>query len=217
MRKISLALCVAMTLASCGSDPNIQQVGMVRNALRGLFSPPPKVNLRQTLTPEVLENFNQPLLLVDLPDRGLQAGALLVQQNGLRQIWQTQDGVTLTLESGILTETRGLGGDLMTTDLGRIGAAIRGEINTSARIHRYLNGEDHLEAKAFVCTYAIRPNVPVSTLAGNFNTLRVTEDCVGPEITFQNRYWLDGRGLMRKTRQWVGPNVGYADTELVKE
>lgn len=216
MRNISLALCVVLTLASCGTESNTEQFTLLRNAVSGLFSSAPKVDLRQTLTPEVLANFDQPLLLVELPDRGVQAGMLLVQQFGARQIWQTQDGITLTLEAGVLTETRGVGGDLMTTDLGRISAALRGETGTSTRIHRYLNGEDHLQAMAFVCTYETAKNVPVRTLAGGFNTLLVTEDCIGPKTGFQNRYWVDSRQVMRKSIQWVGPHVGYAIIEYVK-
>ncbi|PIL21434.1 hypothetical protein P775_04550 [Puniceibacterium antarcticum] len=101
----------------------------------------------------------------------------------------------------------------MTTDLGNVTAAMRGETDSAVRIHRYLNGEDGIDALAFVCTYSRQNDVAVATLAGNFRTLRLTENCTGPTITFENHYWLGRSGLPIKSVQWVGPNVGYAEIE----
>ncbi len=181
-----------------------------------MFAGQERPDLRQTLTPAFIAGFGQPLLFVELPDRDVQAGALLAQQNGPRQIWATQDGITLTLLGGFLTETRGLGGDLMSTDLGDIAPDFGGQTDSSVRIHRYLTGDDRLVAMAFVCNYARVPGVSATTVAGQFDTLRVSETCSGPEIGFENLYWINGAGVTVKSVQWIGPNVGYAHIELAR-
>jgi hypothetical protein len=44
---------------------------------------------------------------------------------------------------------------------------------------------------------------------------RVTMRCVSPRDSFTNVYWLDSGGTVIRSRQWVGPQIGYMETQRV--
>ncbi|WP_222435203.1 YjbF family lipoprotein [Puniceibacterium confluentis] len=217
MKKSLVILACAVLLSACSSNGTGQPPPLVRQALGAILSRQQVTDLRQTITPQFVADLDQPALFVELPDRGAQAGAVLVQDHDRRRIWATRDGVTLTLVSGVLTESRGLGGDLMSTDLSEAGLALGGEVESAVRIHRYLTGDNSLDAMAFVCNYRRQDRVPVVTLTGSFMAKYVSEDCVGPDIRFENRYWMTSTGAPLKSIQWVGPDIGYALIEHLRD
>lgn len=212
------AICAALLiLGGCGSSGTAtdnQALTFGLNTLRGLFTPATApVDLRQTLTPDVLATLDQPLLLMDFPGRGEQAGVLLAQQNGPRQIWTTQGGTTLTLVNGLLAETRGFGNDLISTDLDDVQDALAGRTTRAIRVHRYLDGENRLQPRAFVCDVSETGRETIRILAGSFPTTQITESCTGQDISFENVYWIDAGRRIQKSQQWIGPANGYVFIE----
>ena len=39
--------------------------------------------------------------------------------------------------------------------------------------------------------------------------------CISPDHAFNNVFWVDGTGLVVKSRQWISPAMQYMDTERV--
>ena len=48
-----------------------------------------------------------------------------------------------------------------------------------------------------------------------FDTRILHESCTGAQTTFENRYWLDRRGKIRASEQWMGPGERFFRLELV--
>lgn len=118
------------------------------------------------------------------------------------ETWLGEDGVTLGFRGGLLVETRGLGGDLLASDVGpslaklRIGGTVR-------RRMTWLSGEDQAQPLGFDCRIASRGS---REIAGGAAVL-IEEDCAGAAGGFTNLYWLRGARVVQ-SRQWAGPFTG---------
>jgi len=146
-------------------------------------------------------------LRVTLPATGAQATLAPVAHNADVTVWQTLDGITLSLREGVLVATRGLGDDLMSADVDGTLAMLRGS-NREAQyphIRSYLDGEDRTVFRSFQCRQE------AGTGAGPAR--QVVEHCVSTDIEMTNTYWLDGAGKIVRSRQWVSPTVAYMETE----
>ncbi|MBV0913459.1 YjbF family lipoprotein [Anianabacter salinae] len=216
MTRALISLLACLVIASCGSSGG-GVAGMAIGAARGLVGANPKpADLRKTLTPEVIASLPGSVMLIELPERGAQAGVLRVTQNGPNVTWAGQDGSTVAFNDGILTATRGLGSDLMSADLRDVVAAVYGNGTEAVRIHRHLDGEDQIYSRSFVCRYSAASGQRAKVLTGDFEATLVRENCASSDIEIDNLYWIDGSGVVRKSKQWVGPDAGYMLTELLK-
>lgn len=60
----------------------------------------------------------------------------------------------------------------------------------------------------------------ITVLNQEFNTRNMRESCKGGprgDAVIRNDYWVQkSTGLLRKSRQWIGPRVGYFELILVK-
>ncbi|MFW2542758.1 YjbF family lipoprotein [Primorskyibacter sp. 2E107] len=212
-----LGLLGLLMLAACGND------GLSSGALRGVWSStfgqnaaPP--NLRESLTPEAIARFSGPLLFVEVFGSGIQAGLTPGPRNGAVQQWNTQDGASLSLIGGVVTASRALGDDLISADVSDVVAALRRGAKRGVRVHRYLTHENSLEIRAFKCDYTQAGRETAQTLAGSFAARRVDESCFDSGgLRIDNSYWIDGSGVVRKSRQWLSPLVGYVLIERLKD
>ncbi len=122
-------------------------------------------------------------------------------RNGDHVTWRAPDGSALVTRDGALTATFGLGYDLLSADVSDTLGLIRSRRAGSAtRVHRYLDGENQVITRAFLC------EVEFPGGAGDFR--RVRETCNGADITFENSYVLAADGRIVTSRQWVGPRIG---------
>jgi len=71
------------------------------------------------------------------------------------------------------------------------------------RVHRYLDGEDALQIRSFICDITA--------------TNPAREICQGQDTRFENEYQFDAGGRVIRSRQWVGPERQYLITEQLDE
>ena len=156
-----------------------------------------------TLPEAITDAVPGPLMVGVFPERNAKAAMVFLGGNGTVTSWAAGGGITIAFDDGVLTATRGLGGDLMSADLDEVKAGLRGG-GQAVRVHRYLDGEEHLQARAFVCDYSR-------------TGATVVEDCTGPELGFENQYVLDSRGRIRESLQWIGPQAGYLRSAPIRD
>lgn len=220
--RFATALALAL-LAGCGSERG-GVGGILLGAAQGLITAGRDApgagaagDPRAGLTPEVLDQLGQPVLLAALPARGVTGAATAVATNGPHVTWRSTDNITLSFRDGVLNATRGLGGDLMSADLDEPLAAIRGGgAGPAVRVHRYLDAENQEVVRSYVCRYEHRGARRIG-LAGRVRAVReVRESCQGLEGGFDNAYWLGGDGTVWKSNQWIGPLPGMLRVELLR-
>ena len=122
-------------------------------------------------------------------------------RNGDHVTWRAADDSAIVMRDGLLTATFGLGFDLLSADVSDTLFLIAQRQNGMAtRIHRYLDGENQVVARAFRCDVAWEEGLGA--------VWRVREDCRGANITFENHYDLATDGRIVSSMQWVGPDIG---------
>ncbi len=183
-----------------------------------------RVNEALELTGNVSAITPQPIspdrLRVSLPDTGAVAVLAPVARNRDVTVWQTLDGITLSFRRGVLVATRGLGDDLMSTD---VAAGIdllhaTGGDGYHPHIRSYLDGEDQTVFQSYQCRRTGQAATSVRSMerADRARSARRIEmRCISPEQEFTNIFWLDGMGRVIKSRQWVSKAVQYMETERV--
>lgn len=212
-----LACATLLFLAACGTERTffISQIGELASAFtsRGETGP----DLRTRLTPEVLAGLDGPILLVELTLTESEAGAQLVRSKGRLETWSTLNGVQFTFENGILFSSRGVAGDLMTSDLSQVRRTVAAGHGEAVRVNRYLDGEEQEFARALICDVRSAGRERISVVTGVFETRKLVETCVSSTETVENQYWIDNLGLMRKSIQWIGPKAGFLLTERIND
>ena len=156
-----------------------------------------------------------PALVASLPSRGAQGTLAITGTNQGVVTFQTADGISLALDNGFLVSTRGLGEDLMSSQVADAQRAVLsgGQSGSHPRIHAYLNGFNKIRYTTFLCETSSRQEVIDLSSGTRRSMSRVEEACANPSRGFTNIYWLVDGGTVRKSRQWVGEEVGYMELE----
>ena len=156
-------------------------------------------------------------LRVTLPKVGAEATLAPVAQKDAITVWQTLDGITLSFRNGVLTATRGLGEDLISSDISKTVSMLKGDTGNGhyPMIRTYLNGEDQTYYPAYQCRQSRELKQQVKIDDVPLSLRRLEEVCVSPNHTFTNIYWLNAERTIVKSRQWVSHNVGTMVTERV--
>ena len=156
-----------------------------------------------------------PALIASLPSRGAQGTLAITGTNQGVVTFQTADGISLALDNGFLVNTRGLGEDLMSSQVADAQRAVLsgGQGGSHPRIHAYLNGLNKIRYTTFLCETSSRQEVVDLSSGTRRSMVRVEEACATPNRGFTNVYWLTGSGTVQKSRQWIGEAVGYVELE----
>ena len=205
MRALAI-LALAAALAGCSSNQELGTGKYAAQTLLSALNPPEKTPFAEPTRPQ-LDADGRPLLRAFLPARGANALLYPVGQNGPVVTWATVDAKTISLKDGLVTQTRGLGADLMSAQLPPVAAIARGQGQVS-RMHSYLGPNDQTVLRHFTCTLANRGAERVTISGLSYDTRRVSESCSGEGIAFENLYWFQSGTKIRQSVQWVGPDVG---------
>ncbi len=195
-----LSLC--LVVVACGDAVNDPLVSAVRNSVSRLSAPTaPPASLedqRAAVLKDIAATGGQdPVLVVELPKQQAVASLVAAAQNQGATTWLDATGVSLVTRDGIVLATRGLGNDLMASDIsGSLAATQSASSDSYTRVQRYLNGEGQLITLNLRCS---------ARRAGT----RVEELCEAPETTIQNWYQISA-GRVTGSKQWIGPDIGYA-------
>lgn len=214
-RRHALAGLLLVLLASgCGSDARrdggwaaVGAVGgMLKSATGGRAAAAASTGLPE-LTREQVAGSPTPLLLVALEKRGVGTALGRISSNRGTRTYATSDLTTITLRDGVLISTRGLDGDLMAADVPSA-ARIASADGTHSRSYQFLAADDRTTSQHVECRLAPAGHEPVAIAGRTWPTRIVAETCQGSVGAFENRYWIDPAGEIRKSRQWAGSVAG---------
>ncbi len=155
-------------------------------------------------------------LIIRVPALNLQSYAVWNGQNGSVETWRTAQGISISLNNGVIVSTRGMGDDLMGADVEQSVAILADTARAwGLRINSYIDGENQHYFTSLQCR---RSDTRMEqTTIGNRSqrTTRLTELCVNNEKKIENTYWQNSSGSVLKSRQWVSSGVGYIEIERV--
>jgi hypothetical protein len=209
-----LALLALVGLTGCGNDPAALDRGaLVRSVANSLT--PDRADRPATAplaTPEqVLAQVTGPVILLQ-SENGDQGYVIGVRDNGPYRTYATADRQTITLRDGLITNSRGLGQDLMASDVSQTAARlINGQPGPARRTLDVLDGEDITRALIFDCQITLGASDLPQTIPGA--TRRMQETCVPANDTaaglgFTNNYAMTSAGRILLSRQWIPAQTG---------
>lgn len=187
-------------LSACSGLPDV----VVDNVVGQSTQAPPVGRYAQ-----LAQNPTVPVLQLGVETAGT-AGIVLrdVSRNGYES-WLSQDGATFATQSGLLIATRGLGGDLMSSDIAAVSDLIKSrQPGRATRFHSFLNGNNRTVMRSYVCDVSSRGARDLELNTGVFATTLLAEDCRSVDQQFTNLYWVDQAGQVLQSRQWAGPMIG---------
>lgn len=201
------ALALGVALAACSSDPGRNAGWQKARAALAAITNPAKPSAVPQLTPAQVDASPVKLLFVQVESDGRGTGFGRIATNLGTETYASLDGITLTLRDGVLLSTRGLPPDLMSSQAppAHVIASGRGSY---ARSYQTLDGEDRTISQTYECHLRSEGQETLA-IAGRSHATRVVDEvCIGDGSVFENRYWIDGRGKIRQSRQWTGTSVG---------
>lgn len=203
--KHAILLLVAAVLSGCSAVQGLLPGGeqAVRLPAQGNAAGAPS-GPKFSTTPIV----QGPVLKVTLLERGTQAELDQSGTNGSVTSWVSSDGISVSLDRGVLVATRGLGDDLMAASAQPTLDALAGKPGEYRREYRFLSAEDHPSYVMMGCTMDQRGP---ETLAGK-RLMRHDETCRSFTARHVNSYWTDGSEKILASRQWVSPLIGALTT-----
>ncbi|WP_299684317.1 YjbF family lipoprotein [uncultured Tateyamaria sp.] len=226
--RFAAAFVLAGLISGCagGTDVVSSQTGryltVVGSLQNGLFQDPPEL---PNVTRALLDGLTVPSLEVTVPKRdGLAYLVPLITRQdatlGQLDIWRTGDGTQLTLRSGVIIASRGLGDDVTSTDRRGSIAFVNGRAadNWPLRLDIQTSAEGVVRHD-FTCTGQSMGRQTLEIVERTFPVELLSETCVGDNgVRIENQYYVDTRdGHVWQTNQWIGENIGYMATRVLKK
>lgn len=200
---------IVLLLCSCGFG-NLEQTSGLKE-VQAIFQArsndtPPPVDPRDVLTREAIDTAGIPLILVDIPSRQQSGTMTRLQASTNGEHWIGVDGSSLRFVNGSLVESRGMGHDLIKATP----AMLSGESKViHTRRLQYLDGFNQEIVVSAECSMEIIGKQVVENIEKLYNSKLITETCVSKNHSFVNKYWITQDGVVSKSVQWHGPDVGF--------
>lgn len=219
--RIGLALTAALALVSCG-NANKDTTALLKQLPKAIFS---KKQAPKPLTPQqiaqALGSTTDSVYLFELESRGkVQILLQDIQRNGPYQTYGNPARQVIVLRDGMITSTRGLGGDLMSSEedqlLAYVKARREGRVSYD---QRFLTPEDVTEVRRYSCYLTTGGNVPVAAGLVRASGQLVTAKCTaadGVSRDFTNAYVVGSDGYIYSGRQWLGSYIGYVNSQVLR-
>lgn len=146
----------------------------------------------------VLRSSDKRVILVSIPKLQTQALFVEIERNGAIITYGSSTRQSISIENGVIRGTRGLGGDLMSTDHSLLRYTMKsGKPTGGTRILRYLDAASQTVTQNLSCSY--HPGITV---------IETCVDSNGVEY-FVNEFKVSN-SIVVKSKQWVSAAIGYA-------
>lgn len=203
-----------IALSACGNSVELETgetkvLKIIKDKLDAPSGATAYIDARKVISRDIIDGVGVPILFVEI-DRGQNGTMTQYPGVGVGQTWLSVDGSTVTLDNGLLKATRGMGDDLM-------GSEISMEINWSdleevpyERRLAYLRLDNKTLINQYSCTLTHTKSMEtINLFDAEFSVNHVQETCRGAAGSFVNDYYIDTEGLVRNSRQYQGNNIGY--------
>lgn len=212
-----LALAAVLALAGCSNETdNSGMLSVFKQSLPSIgkkAAPAAPVDIAA-----VMKNTQGPVTVIRQKNQANTPVPIIqIETNGAYRTYATGSRQSLTFRQGLVTATRGLGNDLMSSvtseSLALIAARREG---TAKRELRYLDGQNDIFVFSFECQIFVTGSGHVRQGTVSAPVTEMTENCVAPTRKFTNTYKVDRSGMILSSQQWISPYQGYFDIDVMR-
>jgi hypothetical protein len=219
MRRVA-ALGALAFLAACGSEQS-DRAQLLRSLPAALVNrdaqeAPAPVTAEQIGT--IVAATQDPLMLVEIENRKSRFVIQQIERNGPYVTYGNAARQAIVYRDGMVVQTRGLGGDLMSTDETALLSMLRNrQTGTAPLVMRFLTPEDVIRELDFTCLVTTEGNtVPVTLGALSTTGLVLSADCNNPELRVSSTYVVAPDGYVVSARQWLGETLGHVNSQSLQ-
>ncbi len=211
---IAVLVIAGLSIAACSNTRKDRPgLAMVQALLKpkpvAVVSDPQQVS--QAVS-EALNAIDGPLALATFEKTNNNVVLREIAVNGSHRTWASAgsaDRRSLTTRHGVLTATRGLHQDLLSSDVSQTLALVKARRSgTATRVQRYLDGEDLIYEVTATCSIVRGGQTQVQVGRINRTATEMTETCQSAERNFTNLYRVDGSGRILQSVQWLNDFYG---------
>ncbi|WP_306127340.1 YjbF family lipoprotein [Roseovarius sp. MMSF_3350] len=160
-----------------------------------------------------LQSGDGPFALMRIEETGSVAVLRVIETNGPYNTWAawgTSERRSVSTRGGVITSTRGLGADLMSSSVnGLLGMLSRREDGIERQVLRHLDGENQIEETEAYCAFTPDGRQTYEGGALRLQVTRVDVFCKTDTGTFDNYYLVSDGGRIVEARTWLGEGLGY--------
>ena len=213
IRNLALVLPL-LALIACGNSIDLEKgetkvIKLIQDKLERRTGPAAYIDARKLVSRAIIDGVDVPILFVEI-DRGQNGTMTQYPGEGVGQTWLGVDGSTVTLAGGMLKATRGVGDDLMGSEISR---QINWKNPSDAPYTRklaYLREDNQTRVDEYECSLTdTKKYETIEVFDAKFRVRRITETCRGDGIQVVNDYRVDDSGLVRTSRQYHGEKIGF--------
>lgn len=207
----------AALLAACGNAGN--DTGRVLRQLPQALTAgdPEPLRVSPAQVAEVLSKTSGPLNLIQLETIDAQFMMLQIERNSPYQTFASSNRQVINFRDGMITSTRGLGGDMMSTEEDALLSQVRSRSDGVANYTlRFLTPEDRTQTLNYTCYVNRAGTAPVTGGQINAQGVVMTASCRTETEDFTNTFVVDGGGFILSTRQWAGETLGYISAQALR-
>ncbi|MEM8787308.1 MAG: YjbF family lipoprotein [Pseudomonadota bacterium] len=216
-------LALLLGLAACSSDSS----GEIRTALVERFRPgqaeaEPAAAAPAPLTRAAIEATGQAMLRARLVNETGRSVFAAQTANRGYVTYQSQFGQFLTLQTTLVTASRGAGFDLLAVSATPQDPLVSPRPvaewpNSVPRVYRFAGQGPLGREVPVICRYEIGDVVEIEIVERRYRGPEVREICEGSGVAFTNLLFADeSTGFVWRSRQWLGPDQGRIDIEVLE-
>lgn len=211
-------------LAACSnqrsSEDPISVIRTLYGQLRAGTPAPPDPRLVAAVAQDALAKTSDSVAVYSLEERNAVAILRPIARNGPHITWASygsSERRSATTQNAVLSATRGLGNDLMSSRLAPLVDVVsRREDGVATIRQRYLDGENKTVTLVSDCKIT-RGDRETLDLGGRaVPVIRMRAQCWQPERGVDNHYLVDAQGRILESRHWAGPTMGYSTIRLLR-
>jgi hypothetical protein len=211
-----------LLLAACsneGINPIVGAAVREVNPLRGGVETPPQAGT--PITREAINRADVAMIRIRL--LGEESGAFMnaASDNGGYVTFASSLRQTVTMRGSRVTATRGLGYDLLSSTSSPDDPVVRPTPPSRwparvTRSYEFPAWSPRGRIETFECRFEFGDVSEIVIIGDRHQGVEVSEYCSGPTGEFENLYFADIRdGFVWRSIQWLGPQQGLLDVEIV--
>ncbi len=215
MNKVLASLTFIILLSSCSNTPDmetgeIKSLQLLKQAFDTSTNSTRFIDARNLLSREQIDAARTPVLFVELASG--QNGTLTPYPGqGFGQTWLGADGATITLERGMLKASRGMGDDLMGSSLSiPPWSRLYKKTENYSRELKHITGNNMISKRIFNCNIKKTSSEELVRIWDiTFKVAKFEEKCTSGSRTLKNNYYVDTKGIVRRSSQYHSDTLGY--------
>ena len=202
----------ALTSCSNSSDltkGEIEIFSLVRGALKTQARPDKFVDARKLVTRDKIDASGMEVLFIEL-ESGKNGTSVKYPGANVGEVWLGVDGTTITFKDGHLIATRGLGEDLMSSEGTFPSFHLISGSTEYVKTQSWLSEDNQITSTNYSCTASVEnAREKITIFDKTFLVQRAVETCKAGDSTIKNEYFFERNGVVRRSRQFHSPTLGY--------